>query len=155
MSARSLALLLLISAGCGGDVADSVAPLDDGGVNPEPDANSGPVYEDAAVDSVCKTQAFDEGADEKIHAALCIAMSEPGEFGCDYREGEDTTVVCTGLAGNIVVEFDQAGVGTAHYATAQSDIGTVTARADAFDLSLAEGKTGVCTVEGDAVELCI
>lgn len=147
-----VAALLLISAGCGEDDGPTASGADDAGADDGSGDDGGPSYEDAAVESVCKTQAVYTEASSRITAALCLAMSEPGEFGCDYREGDDAVVLCTGLAGTIVVEFDDAELGTAHYATAKVDLGTID---DALHLTLTAGKTGVCTVNGEVAELCV
>jgi hypothetical protein len=151
MSTRSFAILLLICAACGDDTDPSAAPIDDAGVSDDSDAASEESYEDAAVEPTCRTHALDAEADARITAALCIAITQPGEFGCTERS--ETSIVCAGLAGNIVVEFE-GEKGTARYATAPTTIGTVSGDGP-FDLSLSDGKTGVCTVEGAVVELCI
>lgn len=151
MDARSLAVLLLISAGCGADENGADAPVDDAGSNDDSDAGSEESYEDASVEPECRTHSLEEEADARVIAALCIAITQPGEFGCTERS--ETSVVCAGLAGNIVVEFE-GKVGTARYATAPTTIGTVSGDGP-FDLSLSDGKTGECSVEGAVVELCI
>lgn len=152
MLGRIAAFLLLISIGCGGEPFDSEAPVDDAGPGVDSGDDGGENYEDASAPPECRTHPVDADADPEIHAALCIAMSEPGEFECT---GDDARVTCIGRAGAIVVLFDPTGKGAAHYATATQEIGTVTPRDDGFDLSLSEGKTGVCTVEGALVELCV
>jgi hypothetical protein len=151
MSTRSFAILLLICAACGDDSEPSAAPVDDAGAPGDSDAASDENYEDAAVEPTCRTHAIDEDADARITAALCIAITQPGDFGC--TEKSETEVLCTGLAGNIVVAFE-GDTGTARYATAPTNIGTVSGDGP-FDITLSDGKTGVCSVEGAVVELCI
>src|SRR5262245_43248224 len=138
MSARSFAISLLICAACGEDSAPVDTPVEDAGTSDDSDAGSEENYEDAAVEPTCRMHPLDEGANDKIQAALCITISEPGEFGCTER-GE-TDVVCIGSAGNIVVVFE-GSTGTAHYATATSTIGTVKGDGP-FEVTLSDGKTG-------------
>lgn len=149
---KGLWLGMAVLLGCGDD-AGAEAHVGDAGGLADSGVDAGG-YEDASSEPVCRTHAVDPEADERILAALCVALGEPGpEFGCTLRE--DESAICHSAGGAVVVVFDDAGQGEASYPTAETVLATVKRQGSGFKVEWTSGELGECTLDGDVATLCV